>query len=133
MSTTTTSNHPHFDDRGTLDWQATFESAQAIAKREGKTILIEYGREQCAQCRAFVQSTVPRPEIAALLKEHFVALASDCDEAEEEVEELAAKMEDATMLPFILFVDAEGQFIEGLSGSIEAASLQRMLERLAED
>lgn len=132
MPTRTSSSHPHFDDRGTLDWHLVFEDAQAAAKRESKLLVIEYGREQCSQCRAFVQSTVPRPEIAALLREHFVAVAADCDDAEEEVEELAAKLEGATMLPFLIFADAEGQYLEGLSGGIEAAGFKRVLERLAQ-
>lgn len=37
--------HPHFDDRGTLDWFPTFADAQATAKKEGKRIFIEIGRE----------------------------------------------------------------------------------------
>ena len=37
--------HPHFDDRGTLDWAPTFAEAQAAAKKEGKRLFIEIGRE----------------------------------------------------------------------------------------
>ncbi|QDU68366.1 thioredoxin family protein [Engelhardtia mirabilis] len=133
MPTTTSSSHPHFDDRGTLDWFKTFAEAQAAARRDGKKILIEYGREKCSQCRAFVQSVVPRPEVAELLRENFVALASDCDDPEEEVEELAMKLEDATTLPFIVLADANGQFLEGIAGAVEATTLQRMLERLTQD
>ena len=37
--------HPHFDDRGTLDWHTRFRDAQAQAKAEDKVIFIEMGRE----------------------------------------------------------------------------------------
>ena len=37
--------HPHFDDRGTLDWHTTFAEAQAEAERDGKQLFIELGRE----------------------------------------------------------------------------------------
>ena len=37
--------HPHFDDRGTLDWNADWSSASAQAKAEGKPVFIEFGRE----------------------------------------------------------------------------------------
>jgi hypothetical protein len=37
--------HPHFDDQGTLDWHTSIADAQAQAKREGKLIFIEFGRE----------------------------------------------------------------------------------------
>jgi hypothetical protein len=37
--------HPHFDDRGTLDWFPSFAEALAAAKRDGKRLFIEIGRE----------------------------------------------------------------------------------------
>lgn len=37
--------HPHFDDRGTLDWHTSFADAQATARSEGKLLFIEFGRE----------------------------------------------------------------------------------------
>ena len=39
------SEHPHFDDQGTLRWYTDLGGAQSAAKRAGKLILIEYGRE----------------------------------------------------------------------------------------
>jgi hypothetical protein len=37
--------HPHFDDRGTLDWYPSFAEALAAAKRDTKRLFIEIGRE----------------------------------------------------------------------------------------
>ena len=37
--------HPHFDDRGTLDWHTVFAEAQAAARAGGKRLFIEIGRE----------------------------------------------------------------------------------------
>jgi hypothetical protein len=37
--------HPHFDDRGTLDWHTSFEEARAAARSGGKRIFVEVGRE----------------------------------------------------------------------------------------
>jgi len=42
---TTRRKHPHFDDRGTLDWHTSFAEALATAKKDGKRIFIEIGRE----------------------------------------------------------------------------------------
>ena len=39
------SRHPHFDDRGTLDWHTSFVEAQEVAKKEKKRLFIEIGRE----------------------------------------------------------------------------------------
>ncbi len=37
--------HPHFDDRGTLDWHTRFDDALAAARAQGKLVFIEMGRE----------------------------------------------------------------------------------------
>jgi thioredoxin-related protein len=109
---------------------ASYSLASAQAKREGKLLFIEFGREQCSQCRALVQNVIPRAEVAAVLKSHFVALASDCDDAEPEVEALALQLSEATMLPFVMVADADGRFLHGSSGAVDAQALLRTLERL---
>jgi thioredoxin-related protein len=122
--------HPHFDDRGTLSWHTRWRDAQAQAQAENKLIFIEFGRELCGQCRALVQSVVPRPDVAPLLQQHFVALAADADDSEDAVLDFAAKLEDATMLPFVLFTDARGQFLEGSSGAVDPRRFAETLKRL---
>jgi hypothetical protein len=44
-STMTKRAHPHFDDRGTLDWHTTFAEAQAAARSAKKRLFIDVGRE----------------------------------------------------------------------------------------
>lgn len=123
--------HPHFDDRGTLSWQTRWQDALATAKRERKRIFIELGREQCGQCRTLVQSVVPRPDVGPVLQKHFVALAADADDSEDEVIELAQNLEDAYMLPFVIFADADGNFIEGQSGVVNPIVFAANLKRIA--
>lgn len=122
--------HPHFDDRGTLDWHTRWSEALETAGREKKLLLVEFGREACGSCRGFVQAIVPRPDVAPLLQGHFVALASDCDDPEDEVLALAEKLEDAQMLPFVLVADERGQFLDGSSGAVAPASFLKTLQRL---
>jgi hypothetical protein len=78
-----------------------------------------------------VQGVVPHPEIAPLLQRGFVALASDCDDAEDEVIALAQQLEDAYMLPFVVFADAQGRFLAGSSGAVNPVGFKRTLEGLA--
>lgn len=125
-----TNPHPHFDDRGTLSWHVRWEDALAEARASQRLVFIELGRELCIQCRSLVQAVVPRPDVAPLLRRHFVALAADADECEPEVLALAAKLEDAEMLPFVLFADAQGRFLEGSSGAVDPKRFVQTLERL---
>ena len=37
--------HPHFNDKGTLDWNTRWEAALAQAKAERKLVIVEFGRE----------------------------------------------------------------------------------------
>lgn len=37
--------HPHFDDRGTLNWHTSLSAAREQAGAEGKLVFIEFGRE----------------------------------------------------------------------------------------
>jgi hypothetical protein len=76
-----------------------------------------------------VQAVIPRPDVAPLLQEHFVALAADCDAPEPEVEELAVKVPDAMMLPFVILTDSNGQYLDGYSGAMTPQALRSMLER----
>ena len=59
-----------------------------------------------------------------------MALASDADDPEEEVLRLAHNLEDAMMLPFVIFADADGNFLAGSSGFVNPASFKSTLERL---
>jgi len=59
------------------------------------------------------------------LQQHFVALASDADDPEDGVLSLAYRLEDAMMLPFVMFADAEGRFLEGSSGAVKPGSISR--------
>jgi len=37
--------HPHFDDRGTLDWHTRWREAQVAARESDRLIFVEFGRE----------------------------------------------------------------------------------------
>ncbi len=124
--------HPHFDDKGTLTWHTRFKDALAQAKAEDKHVFIEMGREACGQCRTLVQSVVPRPDVAPLLQEHFIALASDADDTEDEVIQLASHLEDAMMLPFVILTDKSGRFVAGSSGMVNPATFAATLKRITQ-
>jgi hypothetical protein len=83
-------------------------------------------------CRSLVEGVLPRPEVKAFFNEHFVAVASDCDEPEASVGKLVAEnMSHATMLPFCLYADADGRFLHGTSGGATPPSFLADLRRVA--
>ncbi len=62
------------------------------------------------------------------MQERFVALASDVDEPEPEVHRLMSELKNATMLPFVVLADAEGNFLDGSAGAVQPERLKTMLE-----
>lgn len=79
-----------------------------------------------------MQGVVPHPEIAPSLQQHFVGLAADADAAEEAVVQLAMKLEDAMMLPFVIFTDAQGEFLDGYSGVVTPPYFLKTIQKLTE-
>ena len=108
------STHPHFDDRG-LRWHTKLSDALAEAKSSGKHVLIEYGRQACGNCKTLVEAVMPA--VKAEVEASFVLLATDCDHPEPEVRALgAANMAHARSLPFVMYLDASGNFVFGTQG-----------------
>ncbi len=70
---------------------------------------------------------IPRPDVAPLLQEHWVALAADADEPEAEVHELVFKLKNAMMLPIVLLADANGSFLAGSAGAVAPDKLVALL------
>ena len=77
-----------------------------------------------------MEGVIPRPDVGPILEEHFVAVAADADSAEPAVMDLALKLEGAMMLPFILFTDADGNFLDGYSGAVTPPYLRKTLGKL---
>ncbi|MBM3985998.1 MAG: hypothetical protein FJ296_09980 [Planctomycetes bacterium] len=75
---------------------------------------------------------MPSPRVAPLLRERFVGLAADADDPEPPVLDLAMQhLADAMLLPFVIFTDAEGNFLAGSHGSQDPAAVERTLRELA--
>lgn len=111
------SSHPHFDDKG-LRWHTHLAEALAEAKRDGKHVLVEFGRLACGNCRTLVEALLPAADVRAEIDQHFVLLASDCDDPEQEIVRIGAEhMSHARSLPFVLYLDGEGEFVFGTQGA----------------
>ncbi len=77
-----------------------------------------------------MEAVIPRPDVADLLQNNFVALAADADGEDEAIIALASQLPDAMMLPFVIFADSEGQFLDGYSGAATAPYLIKTLNKL---
>lgn len=56
-------------------------------------------------------------------------LAADADLPEAGVHRLLFKLRNASMLPMVILADAEGTFLEGLSGVADPARIRALVEK----
>ena len=75
-----------------------------------------------------MQAIIPRPDIAPILQESFIALAADVDDLEPEVGALVSNLSNAQMLPFIIVTDSDGNFATGFAGAVTPTTLKDLLE-----
>lgn len=78
-----------------------------------------------------MQAVLPRPDVAPILQAGYVALAADADLPEAEVHQLLFKLRAASMLPVVILADAEGRFLDGVSGVTDPARIRALLEKHA--
>lgn len=79
-----------------------------------------------------MQGVIPRPDVAELLQKGFVAVAADADAEDPEILKVAMQLEGGMMLPFVLFTDADGNYLDGYSGVVTPPYLIKTLTRLSE-
>ncbi len=79
-----------------------------------------------------MQGVIPRPDVAELLEKGFVAVAADADGEDPAILNVAMQLEDAMMLPFVLFTDADGNFLDGYSGVVTPPYFIKTLTKLIE-
>jgi thioredoxin-related protein len=127
------SSHPHFDDHG-LHWHPSLASALEAATREGKHVLVEYGRAACSACRSLVEVVLPSARVRAEIERHFVLLATDCDRPEDAVRAIGERhMRHARALPFVLYLRSDGTFVHGTQGARDPHALLHDLLHGRED
>ena len=59
-----------------------------------------------------------------------MALAADADGEDPAILKIAMQLEDAMSLPFVLFTDADGVFLDGYSGVVTPPYLIKTLSKL---
>jgi thiol:disulfide interchange protein DsbD len=108
-------------------WLHSEAEALALAKAEGRPVIIDFWAEWCTACKELDKIAWSDPRVKAAAA-RFVAVKVDATETTDEVERLAAKY-DVPGMPTVIFIDAQGREVrQRVIGAIEA---DEMLQRLA--
>ncbi len=114
---------------GTLiDWQTYSPQAFARAKAENRLILLELEAVWCHWCHVMDEKTWNDPQVAATMRQHFVALRVDHDARPD----LAERYRDYGW-PALIILDGNGQEIVKRAGYIAPEPMQRLLTAVIRD
>ena len=99
--------------RTPLGWSEDFQAAQALAHREKRPMLVEFGAAWCPPCQYMARKVLPDPRVREALRE-FVTVKVDVDSNAE----LAATFR-ADSLPTFVFLDAAGREVHRVVGGLD--------------
>ncbi len=113
--------HPYFTSG--LRWHSRLADALAEARARKLKVFVQHGQRMCSGTRALVERTLAKEEVAEVMAQHFVALASDADQTEPEVAALLVNVQRREPTPVCLYLDADGKLLASTAGGRPPAVL----------
>jgi hypothetical protein len=92
-------------------WYSELEPAIIAARSEGKGVLIQFHRDECAGCKKMVASTYPDPDVQQDLFQWFVPLRQDILKNRE-----VRSKYSAYWTPSFFFLDRHGKMLQSFNG-----------------
>lgn len=93
-----------------INWQATYEMAQAAARKSGKPLMISFHAAWCGVCKDMEGKTYPDARVVREAK-HFVPVKVDTDQRGD-----VAQQFQVSALPTVLWLDGKGNLLGRVSG-----------------
>jgi thiol:disulfide interchange protein DsbD len=112
-----------------LSWHHGEDSAFAQARAEGKGVMIDFAASWCAPCKE-LELTFASAGVYEAISENFVPLKFDVTAGTDEDEARQARW-NATTLPAVIFVDAEGNELARVSQYLPPQKFLKILEPAA--
>ena len=100
--------------------EGTFEEALAKAKSENKLVFMDCYTVWCGPCKKLAKEVFPQKAVSAFFNDNYVSLTMDMEKGEG-IE--LAQYYHITAYPTLLFLNANGEVIERIEGTVNADQL----------
>ena len=108
-----------------ISWLTDYDAALALARADGKQIVIDFFATWCGPCKMMEQDTFTDEEVQKRV-EDFVALKIDVDQQQD-----MARRYGVRGLPTTMVIDAEGQPVATAVGYLDPDRFLKLLDRAA--
>ncbi|HEX8235992.1 MAG TPA: thioredoxin family protein [Abditibacteriaceae bacterium] len=107
-----------------INWQATYEMAQAAARKSGKPLMISFHATWCSVCKEMEGKTYPDARVVREAK-NFVPVQIDTDQRID-----VAQQFQVSALPTILWLDGKGNLLGRVSGYYAPDELADLMRKV---
>jgi thiol:disulfide interchange protein len=115
-----------------LNWQKTFKTGLAQAKKDNKLVLVDMYAEWCGPCKLLDKDTFSNKDVAARLSKNFIVVKIDIDRSDEVID-FAKRFNFNGDIPHIYFINSDGKKVSDLLGYIAPADFLKELDRLTKE
>ncbi len=97
-----------------IQWVRSEEEGMALARREGKPVMIDFTADWCVACKELEHLTFPDPRVVNA-SQRFVSISVDCTRNDDPAVKAVQQKYGVVSLPTIVFMDGGGKVQDALT------------------
>lgn len=113
-----------------VDWQNSYASALARAKKEKKLVMVDIYATWCLPCKQLEKETFANKDVEARLSNQVISVKLDLEKILDNAE--LAKQFARDTIPYVVFLDSDGKKLSEFVGFLTADEFLKELDKTQE-